>query len=127
MTAFSKFHKIRCVTLSWLILALLALQYLAVDAMALPTVTETLHLTDRFGPNTVPFLPVGDKVQIFVLIDSVDPIGSPTISVEAHQGSTTLALDPLPPGSPLFEGLHGYYKFIDFNPAITGAWQITPH
>ena len=71
---------------------------------ALPTVIAYGHFTDRFGPNSLPSFPVGDKVQVSAVLDSNDPVGSPTISVEALQGGTTLTLDPIGPLYPLFDG-----------------------
>jgi hypothetical protein len=71
-------------------------------------------------------LPVGDKVEIDVFLDSGDPIASPTISVEATQGGTTLTLDALAPGHPLYKGKYVYYKFVDFDPGLLGSWEIVP-
>ena len=109
-----------------LILSLAGFQLFARGSAALPIVTSTGHHADRFAASTIPGTPVGDKVQIFAILDSCDPIGSPTISVEAVQGGTTLTVDPAPPLYPLFGDVHGYYKFIDFDPGLTGAWEIIP-
>src|SRR5262245_27253817 len=81
-----------------LILAFAAFQFFGANACALPAVIFTGHRTERFGPHSSPgWIPVGDKVQVFARIDSSDAVRSPTISVDAVQGDTTLALDPLPP------------------------------
>jgi hypothetical protein len=80
-----------------LILTFAAAQIFAANACALPTVIDYAHFTDRRGPTSLPGAVVGDKVQINAFLDSSDPIGSPTISVQAIQGGTTLTLDPIPP------------------------------
>ena len=81
---------------------------------------------DRFGPHSIPRVPVGDKVQISVALDSSDPVGSPTISVAGHPGRH----DPRRsiPSTPIrcVPGQHLYYKFIDFDPGLTGSWEIIP-
>jgi PEP-CTERM motif-containing protein len=109
-----------------LIMTCAAFQFFAANAWALPTAYFYRQSTDRIGPHSFPGFPVGDKVQIFAAIDSTDPIGSPTISVQAVQGGTTLTLDPTGPLFPFLEEFHTYYKFIDFNQAFTGAWEIIP-
>src|SRR5262245_12030898 len=109
-----------------LIITFAALQFFGANAWALPTVIGYGHFTDRFGPHSLPGLPVGDKVQIFAVLDSSDPIGSPTISVESVQGGTTNTLDYIGPLYPIFEQYHLYYKFVDFDPGITGPWEIIP-
>jgi hypothetical protein len=62
---------------------------------------------------------------VYAFLDSSDPLASPTISVVARQAGTTITLDPVPP-DPLWEGQHVYYKFIDFDPGLTGSWEIIP-
>jgi hypothetical protein len=109
-----------------LLLTFTALQFVSNRAAALPTVINYGHHTDRFAPNSIPGAPVGDKVQIAAFLDSSDPLGSPTISVEAIQGDTTITLDYIGSHHTLFEGLHLYYKFIDFDPGLTGSWGIVP-
>ena len=113
--------------LSWtlLLLTFAECQFIGAVSMAAPTFTSGGHQTDRRGANSIPYLPVGDYVQLYVTLDSSDPIDSPTISVEASQNGTTLTLDPIPPGSPLFEGLHLYFTFTVFDPELTGSWLIT--
>jgi hypothetical protein len=109
-----------------LILTFAAFQFIAAKAWAVPTVFAYGHFTDRFGPHSLPEMPVGDKIQIWAALNSNDPIGSPTISVEAGQGSSTLMLDPIGPLYPMFAGYHLYYKFIDFDPGLTESWEIVP-
>src|SRR5262245_25030753 len=109
-----------------LILTFAAFQFLGNNAWALPTVIDYAPFTDRRGPTSYPGAVVGDKVQISAFLDSSDPIGSPTISVKAIQGSTTLTLDLVPPSYPLFTGQYVYTKFIDFDPALTGFWEFIP-
>ena len=109
-----------------LTLTFAALHFFAAPTEAAPVAIGYGHLTDRFGPHSLPLLPVGDKVQIGAFLSSSDPIGSPTISVQAKQGGTTLTLDALAPGHPLYEGVYLFYKFIDFDPSLTGAWEIIP-
>jgi hypothetical protein len=108
-----------------LILTFAAFQFFADGSAAQPTVINYGHFTRRFGPHVLPDIPVGDKVHITALLDSDDPVDSPTISVQAIQNGTTLMLDPLPPND-VFPGQHGYYKFIDFDPALMGSWEIIP-
>jgi hypothetical protein len=109
------------------ILTCAAIQFFAANAWALPTAFFYRQNTDRIGPHSFPgIIPVDDKVQIFAAIDSTDPIGSPTISVQAVQGGTTLSLDPTGPLFPFLDGYHTYYRFIDFDPSLTGAWEIIP-
>jgi hypothetical protein len=68
-------------------------------------------------------IPRGDHLQIFAQIETTDPPGSPTIDVTAKQGDTILTLEHI-------EGLsfppNFYWKFIDFDPGLTGAWEIVP-
>ncbi|HEX2476652.1 MAG TPA: PEP-CTERM sorting domain-containing protein [Lacipirellulaceae bacterium] len=111
---------------TFLILTFAAFQFFAANAWALPKVVDYAHFTDRRGPHSLPAAVVGDKVQISAFLDSTDPIGSPTISVQAIQGGTTLTLDPVPPIHPLFEGRYVYSKFIDFDPGLTGSWEFIP-
>jgi hypothetical protein len=108
-----------------LLLTFAAFHFFVAHAAAAPTVIGYGHQTDRFGPHSIPGLPVGDKVQVYAVVDSSDPVGSPTISAEAVQGSTTLTLDPIPPVG-IFQGFNVYYKFIDFDPGQTGSWAIVP-
>jgi hypothetical protein len=103
-----------------------AFQFIGAKAAALPTVFAYGHFTDRFGSHALPEMPVGDKVQIWAALDTNDPIGSPTISVEVRQGNATHTLDYIGPLYPIFENYHLYYKFIDFDPALTGPWEIVP-
>jgi hypothetical protein len=103
-----------------ILLTFVMLQFVAANAWALPSVFFHRQSTDRIGPHSVPIPPVGDKVQIFAALDSDDPIESPTISVEARQGGTSIMLDPVPGDLfPIFEGYHTYYKFIDFDQSLT--------
>jgi hypothetical protein len=108
-----------------LLLTFASFQCFAAGTAAQPTVISYGHFTRRFGPNSIPKVPVGDKVHISVALDSSDPVRSPTISVETSQGSTNLVLDPVEPND-VFPGQHLYYKFIDFDPGLTGSWEITP-
>jgi hypothetical protein len=112
------------------ILTFAVLQLFARGSAALPVVVGAAQQTDRFGPHSFPgWIPVGDKVQVFAAIDSSDPGGSPTISVQAVQGGTTLALDYFDPNNhPIYEGYpyYIYYNFIDIDPGLTGSWKITP-
>jgi hypothetical protein len=105
-----------------LILTFAAFQFFAAGSAAQPIVLGYGHTTNRFGPHSLPLLPVGDKIEIDAFLDSTDPVGSPTISVEVIQGDTTLTLDALPPGHPFYEGYHLYYKFIELDPSLTGFW-----
>jgi hypothetical protein len=111
---------------SWLLLTFAAFQFIDVYVWALPTVINYGHHTDRYAPNSIPGAPVGDRVQVVAFLDSSDPVGSPTISVEAIQGDTTITLDYIGSQHTLFEGLHLYYKFIDYDPHLTGSWEIVP-
>ena len=111
-------------TLAVLIFA--AFQLLGANVFALPTVVDFAHFTDRRGPHSLPGAVVGDKVQIAAFLNSSDPIGSPTISVQAIQGETTLTLDLVPPIHPLFPAQYLYVKFIDFDPALTSFWEFIP-
>jgi hypothetical protein len=109
-----------------LILALAAFQFFARNSAALPAVNSIGHHTDRFSINSIPGAPVGDKVQIAAVLNSSDSVGSPTISVAAIQGDTTITLDYIGAQHTLFNGQHVYYKFIDFDPGLTGSWEIIP-
>jgi hypothetical protein len=109
-----------------LILTFANFQYFAAAAWALPTVPAYGHFTSRFAPNSIPGTPVGDKVKIFAYLDSTDPVGSPTISVKAVQGDTTISLNYTGAQHKIDEGFHLYDKFIDFDPALTGSWEIIP-
>src|SRR5262245_33528140 len=109
-----------------LFLTVAATQFLGANLWALPTVIHYGHHTDRFAPSSIPGTPDGDKVQIAAFLDSSDPFGSPLISVEAIQGDTTITLDYIGSHHTLFGGLHLYYKFIDFDPDLTGSWEVVP-
>jgi hypothetical protein len=109
-----------------LTLTFAAFNCFAASTAAAPVVVGYGHLTDRFGPHSLPLLPVGDKVQIGAFLSSGDPIGSPTISVQVKQNGTTITLDALAPGHPLYERDYLFYKFIDFDPTLGGAWEIIP-
>jgi hypothetical protein len=112
-----------------MMITIVALHFVAANAWALPSVFFYRQGTDRVGPHSIPIPPVGDSVQIFAVVESNEPIESPTISVEARQGGTSLTLDPLPAALfPIFqiEGFHVFSKFIDFDPGLTGAWEIVP-
>jgi hypothetical protein len=106
------------------LLTVAAFQFCAVCAWALPTMIDYSHFTDHIGPNTLPGYTFGDKVQLTVFLDSTDPVGSSTISAAANQGGTTLALDYY--YNPTLPELHNYTKLIDFDPALTGSWEIIP-
>ena len=110
-----------------LVLIFTVLQLFARGSAALPVVVAAGQQTDRFGPHSFPgWIPVGDKVQVLAFVDSSDAAGSPTISVQATQGGTSLALDYVG-NHPLFEPfpVFYYYSFIDLDPGLTGSWQIT--
>jgi PEP-CTERM motif-containing protein len=111
-----------------LILTFPAFSCLGASVWALPTVVVYRHGTDRIGPHSLPGFPVGDKAQVFAVLESDDPDESPTISVDAVQGGATLTLDSIGDRYPIFEieGYHVFYKFIDFDPGLTGAWEIIP-
>jgi hypothetical protein len=81
------------------------------------------HFTDRFSPNAPAVYPDGDVVQIYAVIESSDPVGSPTISAQAVQGNTTLTLDLIPPVD-IFQEFNVFYKFIELDPGLTGPWEI---
>jgi hypothetical protein len=108
---------------TWLLLSFIALQCFANRAPALPTAIETGQYTDRFLPtleNTV--IPPGDNIQIYAYLETTDPPGSPTIGVTAKQGDTMLTLERFAgAGESYF-----YWGFIDFDPSLTGAWEIIP-
>jgi hypothetical protein len=112
---------------TFFVLCFATLQFLcSTNAWALPTVIGYGHFTDRVPPNPLQLYPDGaDLVQVFAVIQSSDPVGSPTISVQAVQGNTTLSLDLIPP-----EGIdpdyYVFYKFIELDPSLTGAWEIVP-
>src|SRR5262245_40615619 len=90
------------------ILTFAVFRFVGASASALPTVIDYAQFTDRRAPNLLPNAVVGDKVQIVAFLDSSDPIGSSTISVQAVQGGTTLTLDPVPPIHPLFPDQYVY-------------------
>jgi uncharacterized protein YjbI with pentapeptide repeats len=97
------------------------------SSAALPVVLSYDHFTSRLAPHSFPGgLPVGDKVQVAAVLNSSDLVGSPTISVKAVQGATTLNLEYVGLGHPLFDGFHIYYKFIDLDPSLLGPWKIIP-
>jgi hypothetical protein len=109
-----------------LILTIAAFPFFAAQASALPTVIAYGHFTDHLAQSPIPSFEVGEKVQIFAVLDSTDPVRSPTISVEAVQGAKTEALPQPPNDDPIFQGQHLYSKFIDFEPTLTGPWEIIP-
>jgi hypothetical protein len=109
-----------------LVLALAAFQFFVRTSAALPVVSSIGHHADRFSPNSIPGAPVGDKVQIAAVLNSADSVGSPMISVAATQGDTTITLDYIGAQHKIFNGQHVYYKFIDFDPGLTGFWEIVP-
>src|SRR5262245_1564613 len=109
-----------------LVLTCAAIQLFASSAWALPTAFFYRQFTQRIGPHSFPGIPVGDKVLIFAALNSTNPIVSPTISVDAVQGVTTLSPDPTGPLFPIYDGYDTYYKYTDFDPALTGAWEIIP-
>ena len=99
-------------------------QLFANRAAALPSVSDIGQLTERFLPtlsNTL--IPPGDHLRISAVVNTSDPPGSPTIGVTAKQGDTIVTLEHI-------EGLsfptNFYWKFIDFDPSLTGAWEIIP-
>jgi hypothetical protein len=108
-----------------LLLTIAAVQSFGASSAAAPVVTSLAHYTDRFATHSIPGLPVGDKVQVNAFIDTNDPVGSPMISVEAVQGATTVALDPLILPE-IYPGQHPYQKYIDFDPSLLGSWEIIP-
>jgi hypothetical protein len=104
-----------------------AIQFFGNISAAAPVVLSLAHYTDRFGPHSVPGLPIGDKVQINAFIDTDDPQGSPTISVGAVQGGTSLTLPPfISPQyqEPPFD--NPYQQYFDFDPGLLGSWEIIP-
>jgi hypothetical protein len=111
----------------FLILTIVAIQFFSAAAWGLPAVIANGHHADRFAPNSIPGAPAGgNHVQISAVLNSSDSVGSPTISVEAVQGNTSITLDYIGFEHTLFQGVHLYNKFIDFDPALTGSWEIVP-
>jgi hypothetical protein len=108
-----------------LLITFAAFQSFGAYAWALPMVIKYGHITDRFGAHSIPGLPVGDRVQVYATIESSDLVGSPSISVEAIQVGTTLALDRIPPEG-MFQGRNEFYKFIDLDVGLAGPWEIIP-
>jgi hypothetical protein len=106
-----------------LILTIITFQLFASRAAALPTVSDIGQLTDRFLPtlkNTV--IPPGDNLQIYAFLETTDSPDSPSIGVTARQGDKILPLDRFQiPGLDNF-----YWGFLDFDPSLTGAWEIIP-
>jgi uncharacterized protein YjbI with pentapeptide repeats len=108
-----------------ILLTFAVVQFLGANSAAAPAVVGLSHYTDRFGMHSIPGLPIGDKVQINAFIETIDSQGSPMTSVEALQGGTMVALDPLI--SPLYPPpFHPYQKYIDFDPGLLGSWEIIP-
>jgi hypothetical protein len=109
-----------------LLISVTAFQLFGANAWALPTVLSYGHFTDRVPPNPLPAYPGGaDLVQVFAVIQSSDPVGSPTISTQAVQGGTTHSLDLIPPEG-IDQDYNVFYKFIDLDRGLTGAWEIVP-
>jgi hypothetical protein len=115
-----------------LAVAYMSLHCAASATWALPTVIEAQHFTDRFGPNTLPALLgslpagfAGDKVQVYAVIQSDDPAGYASISVDMVQAGSTISMDVIPTQSPP-AGYYGYYKIIDFDPTLMNSWEIRP-
>jgi hypothetical protein len=101
------------------ILTFITFQIFATGAAALPTVIDAGQFTDRHRPTLPnPVIPAGDQLLIYAEIQTTDSPGCPTIAVSAKQGDTTVILErrtELP---------NEYLGFIDFNPNVTGAWEI---
>jgi hypothetical protein len=94
-------------------------QLFANRAAALPTITDAVQFADRHAPILPdPVIPPGNHLHIAAYIESIDPPGSPAITVNAKQGNTTVPLERLT-GLP-----DEYLGFIDFDPNLTGAWEI---
>jgi hypothetical protein len=107
-----------------LILTITTIQVLANRAAALPTVSDMGQFTDRFLPILDnPVIPPGDNLQIYAYLESADAPGSPSIAVSAKQGVKTVTLNrfQIPDGPDNF-----YWGFVDFDPSLTGAWEIIP-
>jgi hypothetical protein len=104
------------------ILTFAAIQLVGASAWALPEVIGYGHFTDRFSPNAPAEYPDGNVVQVYAVIESSDPLGSPTISAQAVQGNTTLTLDLIPPVG-IFR-FNVFYKLIELDPGLTGPWEI---
>ena len=102
-----------------LVLTFMVFQFIANRAAALPTVIETGQFTDRHHPTLPnPLIPAGDHLLIYAYIETTDPPGSPTIAVTAKQGDTIVTLDNRT------QVPNDYLGFIDFDPNLTGAWEI---
>jgi hypothetical protein len=107
-------------------LTVAAFSFFGANAGALPTVIGYGHFTDRVPPNPLPAYPDGaNLVQVFAVIQSSDPVGSPTISAQALQGGTSLSLDLIPPEG-IDQDYNVFYKFSDLDLGFTGAWEIVP-
>lgn len=107
-----------------IVLTITTIQLLADRAIALPTVVETAQYTDRFLPTlTNTAIPPGDNLQIFAIINTTDPEGSSAISVTAKQGDTVVTLQRF--ATPTTAS-NFYWGFIEFDPSLTGAWEIVP-
>lgn len=92
---------------------------------AVPTILTAQQLTDRFGPHSLPGLPIGDKIQVAATVDGAttsDPFAS--LVVQATQGLTTIALDFFPFTAPIIAN-PVYLEFIGFNPAPAAPWLVT--
>jgi hypothetical protein len=110
--------------LRFVIAIVMVLQFIANRAAALPTVIATGQYTDRFLPTlTDTVIPPGENIQVYALIETTDPEGSATIAVTAKQGDSILTLNH-------FESLSAppnlYWGFVNFDPSLIGAWEITP-
>jgi uncharacterized protein YjbI with pentapeptide repeats len=105
-------------------LTLIAVNLSVASSFAAPTIIDRDHFTNRFAPNSVPGTPVGNNVQISAVLNSLDPVGGTTISVQAIQGDSVVTLNYIGHHHPLFEGVHLYYAFIPFDSSLTGPWQI---
>jgi hypothetical protein len=124
LTPFSVVKNTADMRLRFLIVTFMVFQFFATRAAALPTVVLTGQYTDRYRPtltNTV--IPPGDNLQIYAAINTTDPPGSPTIAVTAKQGDRIVPLNHFP--SP-FTPDNFYWSFIDFDPNLTGVWEIIP-
>jgi hypothetical protein len=108
-----------------LILVSVVLAAVATPVGAVPVISTTLYLTDRFASNPLASLPDGDFAQISASISGVstlDPFAS--LSVEATQGPFTEPLNYFPFTAPIVVD-PVYLAFIPFAGAPTGSWSIT--
>ena len=108
-----------------LLLASAMLAATAAPVGATPVVSFADFYTDRFAPSPLASFPVGDFVAIVASIDGAstpDPISS--LSVEATQGSSTVALNYSSSVALISPGL--YSTRIPFAGAVTSVgWSIT--